>query len=62
MKFRTNEMGAVDKIVAACDGNVHGALEVLLLLNEHLEAEIQQLYTTLSRANPGHSLLVGAQH
>jgi len=55
-------MAAVDKIVAACDGNVHGALEVLLLLNEHLEAEIQQLYTTLSRANPGHSLLVGVQH
>src|SRR5437868_3723882 len=24
MKFRTNEMAAVDKIVAACDGNVHG--------------------------------------
>jgi hypothetical protein len=37
---------AIDEIVAACDGNVRGALEVLLLLNEHLEAEIDQLYAT----------------
>lgn len=62
MRFRTGDMAAVDKIVAACDGNVHGALEVLLLLNEHLEAEIQQLYATLSSADPEHSLLIGSHH
>ncbi|GAC1332351.1 MAG: hypothetical protein NVS4B4_00560 [Bradyrhizobium sp.] len=41
---------AIDEIVAACDGNVRGALEVLLLLNEHLEAEIDQLYATFCSA------------
>ena len=35
---------AIDEIVAACDGNVRGALEVVLLLNENLEAERNQLY------------------
>jgi hypothetical protein len=42
---------AIDEIVAACDGNVRGALEVLLLLNEHLEAEIDQLYATFCGAD-----------
>jgi hypothetical protein len=41
---------AIEKIVAACDGNVHGALEALLLVNEHLEAELHQLYAAISRA------------
>ena len=41
---------AIEKIVAACDGNVHGALEALLLVNEHLEAELHQLYATISSA------------
>ena len=27
---------AIEKIVAACDGNMRGALEALLLVNEHL--------------------------
>jgi hypothetical protein len=35
---------AIEKIIAACDGNIHGALEALLLVNEHLEAELHQLY------------------
>jgi hypothetical protein len=30
------------------DGNVHGALEAMLLINEHLEAELHQLDATLS--------------
>jgi hypothetical protein len=38
---------AINEIVAACDGNVRGALEVLLLLNENLEAERDQLYAVL---------------
>jgi hypothetical protein len=41
---------AIEKIVAACDGNVHGALEALLLVNEHLEAELHQLYAAISSA------------
>jgi len=39
---------AINEIVAACDGDVRGALEVLLLLNENLEAELDRLYATLS--------------
>jgi hypothetical protein len=35
---------AVEKIIAACDGNIHGALEALLLVNEYLEAELHGLY------------------
>ncbi len=39
---------AIEKIVAACDGNMRGALEALLLVNEHLEAELHQLYAAVS--------------
>jgi hypothetical protein len=39
---------AIQKIVAACDGDMRGALEALLLVNEHLEAELQQLYAAFS--------------
>ena len=35
---------AIEKIIAACDDNVHGALEALLLVNEYLEAELHRLY------------------
>jgi hypothetical protein len=35
---------AIEQIIAACDGDVHGALEALLLVNEYLEAELHQLY------------------
>ena len=41
---------AIEKIIAACDGNMRGALEALLLVNEHLEAELHQLYALASRA------------
>ena len=36
---------AIEKIIAACDGNIHGALEALLLVNEYLEAELHRLYS-----------------
>ena len=35
---------AIDEIVASCNGDLRGALKALLLVNEHLEAEIAQLY------------------
>jgi hypothetical protein len=47
MASKRTEM-AIEKIVAACDGNMRGALEALLLVNEHLEAEIHQLYAAVS--------------
>jgi hypothetical protein len=41
---------AIEKIIAACEGDIHGALEALLLVNEHLEVELHQLYAAVSRA------------
>jgi hypothetical protein len=35
---------AIDQIVASCNGDLRGALRALLLVNEHLEAELQQFY------------------
>lgn len=49
MASRRTEL-AIEKIVAACDGSMRDALEALLLVNEHLEAEIHQLYAAVSRA------------
>jgi hypothetical protein len=43
MSFRSSE-AAIDEIVARCDGDIRGALKALLMVNEHLEAEIAQLY------------------
>jgi hypothetical protein len=39
---------AIEKIIAACDGNIRGALEALLLVNEYLEAELHRLYAATS--------------
>jgi len=61
MKCTSNDK-AVDKIIAACGGNVRGALEVVLLLNEKLETQIQQLYTALSSTDPAHSSLARVHH
>ena len=52
MSFRSSET-AIDEIVASCDGDLRGALRALLLVNEHLEAEIAQLYA--AAAHYGHS-------
>jgi hypothetical protein len=46
---------AIDRIVASCNGDIRGALKALLLVNEQLEAELQQAYET--RAAPGANLL-----
>ena len=43
MRINPSE-AAIDEIVASCDGDVMGALKALLLVNEHLEAEIRQLH------------------
>jgi hypothetical protein len=42
---------AIEKIIASCDGNMRGALEALLRVNEFLETELQQLYATISSAS-----------
>jgi hypothetical protein len=51
MMSRSNE-AAIDKIVASCNGDMHGALKALLLVNEQLEAELQQLYAAVALGGP----------
>jgi hypothetical protein len=40
---------AIDEIVANCNGDLRGALKALLMVNEHLEAEIAQLYAAAAQ-------------
>ena len=51
MSFRPNET-AIDEIVASCNGDVRGALKALLLVNEQLEAELEQLYAAVAIGGP----------
>jgi len=59
MISRSNE-AAIDQIVASCNGDIHGALRALLLVNEQLEAELAQLYAAVALGEPfergGHAL------
>ena len=43
MSFRSNDT-AIDEIVASCNGDLRGAVRALLLINEHLEAELARAY------------------
>ena len=38
--------------MASCNGDIHGALKALLLVNEQLEAELQQLYAAVAVGAP----------
>jgi hypothetical protein len=51
MNSRPSET-AIDQIVATCNGDIHGALRALLLVNEQLEAELQQLYAAVAVGGP----------
>ena len=51
MISRSNE-AAIDQIVARCNGDVHGALKALLLINEQLEAELCQLHAAVAVGGP----------
>ena len=33
----------IDEIVAMCDGDMRGALKALMLVNEHLESQLERL-------------------
>ncbi len=48
---------AIDQIVASCNGDIRGALKALLLVNEQLEAELQQIYATVAHGVRGDSVL-----
>ena len=47
---------AIDQIVASCNGDIRGALKALLLVNEQLEAELQQIYATVAHGERGDSV------
>jgi hypothetical protein len=47
MNLEVNE-NAIDEIVASCNGDIRGALKALMLVNEHLEAELQQLHAAVA--------------
>ena len=47
MAYKRTEV-AIERIIASCDGNMRGALEALMLVNEHLEAELNRLYAFMS--------------
>lgn len=47
MRLKINE-NAIDEIVASCNGDIRGALKALMLVNEHLEAELQQLQAAVA--------------
>jgi hypothetical protein len=47
MISRPNE-AVIDEIVASCNGDIRGALKALLMVNEHLEAELAQLYAVVT--------------
>jgi hypothetical protein len=51
MISRPNET-AIDEIVASCNGDIRGALKALLMVNEHLEAELAQLYAAVTNSGP----------
>jgi hypothetical protein len=43
---------AIDQIVAKSNGDIRSALKALLLVNEQLEAELQQLYAAVAVGGP----------
>jgi hypothetical protein len=47
----------IDRLIEECRGDVHGALKALLLINEHLEAELQYFYEQANIAPPHRSTL-----
>jgi hypothetical protein len=47
MKKRTESH--IDSIVAMCDGDLRGALKALMLVNEHLESQLERLYAASTR-------------
>jgi hypothetical protein len=39
---------AIEKIIAACDGDLRGALRALMLVNEHLEGELDAMHASMA--------------
>jgi hypothetical protein len=61
MAYKRTEL-AIEKIIASCDGNMRGALEALLLVNEHLEEELHRLYTLMATGDDGEEYRLATVH
>lgn len=49
----------IDQIIAMCEGDLRGALKALMLVNEHLEGQLEQLQAAagvMLRRQSGQSL------
>ncbi len=38
----------IEKIIDTCNGDLHGAIRALMLVNEHLENELELMHTALT--------------
>jgi hypothetical protein len=45
---------ACDQAIAMCDGNLRSAIKALLLVNEYLEAEVEELQALIPTSAPAH--------
>jgi hypothetical protein len=43
---------ACDQAIAMCDGNLRSAIKALLLVNEYLEAEVEELQALIPTSAP----------
>jgi hypothetical protein len=43
---------SIDEIVAACNGDMRGAVKALMLVNEQLESELRQVYAATEHGAP----------
>jgi hypothetical protein len=44
---------AIDDAIAACNGDLHGALRALIMANEYLERDLERTLGSLSIAHDG---------
>jgi hypothetical protein len=49
MSFQSSD-ATIDEIVARCNGDLRGAVRALLMVNEHLEAELALLYAAAAHS------------
>jgi hypothetical protein len=42
----------IDGVIATCDGDMRGAIQALLLVNERLETELQYFYEMATHQSP----------
>ena len=38
----------IEQIIAACSGDLHGAIRALMLVNEHLESELHLMHAAVT--------------